>query len=140
MYTVAERSRLRDSLVEAARSDARVAGAALTGSAAVGGEDAWSDIDLALGLVPDADQDAVLADFTALMYDEHGAVHHRRDYFGRRRPARHVMREEHRERGGLDPLTRCEEERSSQPTERQGHEEAVAGRCDRARWRYDVDL
>lgn len=76
MYTVAERSRLRDLLVEAARSDARVAGAALTGSAAVGGEDEWSDIDLALGLTADADQDAVLADFTALMYAEHGAVHH----------------------------------------------------------------
>jgi hypothetical protein len=76
MYTVAERSRLRDRLVEAARSDSRVSGAALTGSAAVGGEDEWSDIDLAFGLAPDVDQAAVLSDWTALMYRDHGAVHH----------------------------------------------------------------
>jgi len=44
MYTVAERETLRDALVSAARADSRVAGAALTGSAAVGGEDEWSDI------------------------------------------------------------------------------------------------
>ncbi|MEU4288457.1 nucleotidyltransferase domain-containing protein, partial [Kribbella sp. NPDC026596] len=59
----------------AARSDARITGAALTGSAAIGAEDEWSDVDLALGLAVDADQDAVLADWTALLY-EHGAVHH----------------------------------------------------------------
>jgi hypothetical protein len=36
----------------------------------------WSDIDLALGLVPDADQSGVLADWTDHMYREHAAVHH----------------------------------------------------------------
>jgi hypothetical protein len=76
MYTVAERESLRDALVSAAQADSRVAGAALTGSAAVGGEDEWSDIDLALGLTPSADQDAVLADWTAAMYSQYGAVHH----------------------------------------------------------------
>jgi hypothetical protein len=76
MFTVAERESLRDALVEAARADERVAGAALTGSAAVGAEDEWSDIDLALGLTPAADQDAVLADWTAVMYAQFGAVHH----------------------------------------------------------------
>jgi hypothetical protein len=76
MYTVAERESLRDALVEAARADERVAGAALTGSAAVGAEDEWSDVDLALGLTPGADQDAVLADWTAVMYSQYGAVHH----------------------------------------------------------------
>jgi len=75
MYTVAERTHLRELLVEAARSDARITGAALTGSAAIGAEDEWSDVDLALGLAVDADQDAVLADWTSLLY-EHGAVHH----------------------------------------------------------------
>ncbi|HET6987311.1 MAG TPA: nucleotidyltransferase domain-containing protein [Kribbella sp.] len=75
MYTVGERSRLREALVSAAQADERVAGAALTGSAAVGAEDEWSDIDLALGLAPEADQDAVLADWTSLLY-ERGAVHH----------------------------------------------------------------
>lgn len=76
MYTVAERETLRDALVEAARADERVTGAALTGSAAVGAEDEWSDVDLALGLAPDADQDAVLADWTTSMYSRYGAVHH----------------------------------------------------------------
>jgi hypothetical protein len=76
MYTVAERESLREALVEAARADARVAGAALTGSAAMGAEDKWSDVDLALGLTPGADQDAVLADWTAVMYSQYGAVHH----------------------------------------------------------------
>jgi hypothetical protein len=42
MYTAEERSSLRDALVAAARADARVAGAALTGSAAVDAEnDDW---------------------------------------------------------------------------------------------------
>ncbi|HEY3557326.1 MAG TPA: nucleotidyltransferase domain-containing protein [Kribbella sp.] len=75
-FTPTQRSDLREALVVAARSDARIAGAALTGSAAVGAEDEWSDIDLYLGLVPDADQQAVVDDWTAVMYAEHGAVHH----------------------------------------------------------------
>jgi hypothetical protein len=76
MYTPADRSALRDVLVAQARADARVTGAALTGSGAVGAEDEWSDIDLAFGLAPDADQAAVLADWTAAMYATHGAIHH----------------------------------------------------------------
>ncbi|MGW7683584.1 nucleotidyltransferase domain-containing protein [Kribbella sp. NPDC054772] len=76
MYTPAARSALRDRLVEAARADARIAGAALTGSAASGAEDEWSDIDLAFGLAPSADQQAVLEDWTARLYKDHGAVHH----------------------------------------------------------------
>ncbi|MGZ0148228.1 nucleotidyltransferase domain-containing protein [Kribbella sp. WER1] len=76
MYTPADRSALRDALVAAARADARVAGAALTGSAAIGAEDRWSDIDLALGLTPDAVQSDVLSDWTARLYADHAAVHH----------------------------------------------------------------
>src|SRR5262245_1488028 len=45
VYTPAEREELRDSLVAAARNDPRITAAALTGSAAAGREDAWSDID-----------------------------------------------------------------------------------------------
>ncbi|MEV4148012.1 nucleotidyltransferase domain-containing protein [Amycolatopsis sp. NPDC049691] len=74
MFTPEERTLLRDALVDAARSDARVAGAALTGSAALGAEDAWSDIDLAFAV--DGDPEPVLADFTTRMYREHAAVHH----------------------------------------------------------------
>lgn len=76
MFTVDERVALRDELVRSARVDARVTGAALTGSGAVGGEDEWSDIDLALCLAPDAAAEDVIADWTRAMYAEHGAVHH----------------------------------------------------------------
>lgn len=91
MFTVAEREQLRAALVAAARADDRIAAAALTGSAASGAsrapaasvtsagsgtEDEWSDIDLAFGLTPEADLAAVLAEWTARMYRDHGVVHH----------------------------------------------------------------
>jgi hypothetical protein len=76
MFTPEDRERLRDELVSAARADERITGAALTGSAAMGAEDRWSDIDLALGLAPDADTGQVIADWTQVMYRQHGAVHH----------------------------------------------------------------
>lgn len=74
MFTPADRNHLRAALVEAARADIRIAGLALTGSAAVDGEDRWSDIDLALSVR--ADHDRVVADWTARMYDAHAAAHH----------------------------------------------------------------
>lgn len=74
MFTPGDRTLLRDALVDAARSDERVSGAALTGSAALDAEDAWSDIDLAFAV--DGDPEPVLADFTARMYREHAAAHH----------------------------------------------------------------
>ncbi|GAA3668724.1 hypothetical protein GCM10022267_64260 [Lentzea roselyniae] len=73
VFTVSERDRLRRDLVNAADTDPRVVGAALTGSAAVGREDRWSDIDFALSV--DREIDAVVADWTALMY-ACGAVSH----------------------------------------------------------------
>ncbi|WP_143466500.1 nucleotidyltransferase domain-containing protein [Lentzea kentuckyensis] len=73
MFTVSERDELRRDLVDAAETDPRVVGAALTGSAAVGREDRWSDIDLALSV--DREVDGVVADWTALMYSR-GAVGH----------------------------------------------------------------
>jgi predicted nucleotidyltransferase len=74
MYTPQERTALREALVEAARSDERVTGAALTGSAALDAEDAWSDIDLAFAVA--GEPEPVVADFTGRMYREHDAVHH----------------------------------------------------------------
>ena len=73
MFTVSERDQLRRDLVSTAESDPRVIGAALTGSAAVGREDRWSDIDLALSV--EDEMDAVVADWTSLMYAR-GAVSH----------------------------------------------------------------
>lgn len=76
MFTVEDRERLRDRLISAGRADARISGAALTGSGALGREDRWSDIDLALCVCADADRAAVIADWTNRMYGEHAAVHH----------------------------------------------------------------
>ncbi|MFD4643757.1 nucleotidyltransferase domain-containing protein [Lentzea sp. NPDC058436] len=73
MFTVSERDQLRRDLVNAADVDPRVVGAALTGSVAVGREDRWSDIDFALSV--DREIDAVVVDWTALMY-ACGAVGH----------------------------------------------------------------
>lgn len=76
MYTVGERERLRENLVATARADSRISGAAVTGSAALGAGDRWSDIDLAFGISdPDGLRDTLM-DWTKLMYLDHGAIHH----------------------------------------------------------------
>ena len=76
MFTPEERQRLREGLVAAAHADTRVTGAALTGSAAVGREDQWSDIDLALCVAAEADRTQVIADWTDRMYRQYACVHH----------------------------------------------------------------
>jgi hypothetical protein len=76
VFTPEERGRLRDTLITAAHADERVTGAALTGSASLGAEDVWSDVDLALGIAPEADLTAVITDWTGTMYRDHRAVHH----------------------------------------------------------------
>ncbi len=76
MYTLEDRARLREELLRDAAEDRRIGGAALTGSAAEGREDQWSDVDLAFGVGEGADLEAVLADWTAKMYERHQAVHH----------------------------------------------------------------
>jgi len=75
MFTPEERSQIRGSLIDAARADPRITGAALTGSASSGAEDNWSDIDLAFG-VSEFELPAALGDFSRLMYQSHGALHH----------------------------------------------------------------
>ena len=76
MFAPEYRNGLREELVEAARADKRITGAAVTGSSALGNEDAWSDVDLAFGIGDSGAMQAVIADWTELMYREHGAVHH----------------------------------------------------------------
>jgi predicted nucleotidyltransferase len=76
VFTPTERERLRDSLIAAAEADPAITAAALTGSAAGGREDRWSDIDLAFRLAAGADREAVLGVWTDRMYATHGAVHH----------------------------------------------------------------
>jgi predicted nucleotidyltransferase len=76
LFTPEERTRLREELILAARTDPQIIGAAITGSAAVGREDRWSDIDLALCLAPNADASQVIANWTERMYRDHNALEH----------------------------------------------------------------
>lgn len=74
MYTVNERELLRETLLARGRSDIRFSGGAITGSAADGRQDAWSDIDLAFGVAHE--MEAAIADWTEYMYTAHCAAHH----------------------------------------------------------------
>ena len=76
MFTPEERERIRDRVFELARSDARVSGGALTGSAVAGTADRWSDVDTSFGIAEGQDLEAVLADWTAELDREFGVVHH----------------------------------------------------------------
>lgn len=67
MFTPSERAELRAELIARARADPRITAAALAGSAARDAEDDWSDIDLVLRLAPDADEPAVVDDWTRLI-------------------------------------------------------------------------
>ena len=76
MFTPEDRERIRKELVEVARADQRLTGGAITGSASIGGEDAWSDIDLAFGVRDVSNVASALGDFSARMYDKYEALHH----------------------------------------------------------------
>lgn len=69
MFPPEERSQLRSDLLQYAVNDTRIAGGAITGSAAVDGEDRWSDIDLAFGVADAAQLSSVLSDWTTFMYE-----------------------------------------------------------------------
>lgn len=74
MFSSQEREHLTQALLNAAKTDPRISGGAITGSKSVGMEDAWSDIDLAFGVRGDLQEP--LDDFTQTMYEHHQAVHH----------------------------------------------------------------
>lgn len=76
MFTPEQRTQLRSELLAWAADDKRIASAAVTGSAAAGREDRWSDVDLAFGVADAAQLPEVLSDWTARMYAGNGAVHH----------------------------------------------------------------
>jgi len=76
VHTSDDREAIRSALVAGAREDSRITGAALTGSASVGAEDKWSDIDLAFGIDNAQPLSAALADWTDRMYRDHRAHHH----------------------------------------------------------------
>ena len=74
MYTPAQRDELRHELLAFARADPRITGGAITGSASMDREDAWSDIDLAFGVRRADELPAVLQDMTEHMYAHDGAI------------------------------------------------------------------
>jgi hypothetical protein len=76
MFTGEEREQIRAALVHSAQTDSNITGAAHLGSAAADRLDDWSDIDLALSVSPNAAMDEVIAEWTARLYDAHGAVAH----------------------------------------------------------------
>lgn len=76
MFTSEERVEIRDQLIADACEDRRVTAAAVVGSAALGREDQWSDIDLTFRLEEGADAKEVADSWTARLYESHGAVHH----------------------------------------------------------------
>ena len=76
MFSPEERVRVRERVLALARGEPRITGGAVTGSAAVGAEDRWSDIDLSFGVADDVDLMAVLAGWTDQLSRELGVVHH----------------------------------------------------------------
>lgn len=76
MFSPDDRTRLRKTLIEDARADDDVVGAALVGSAGTGNEDVWSDIDLVLQIGSHADPADVADRWTAQLYRHHHVAHH----------------------------------------------------------------
>jgi hypothetical protein len=74
-FTVEERDRVRDHLLEKARSDRRIVAGAAVGSDAQGSSDRWSDLDLTFGLADDVPVQDVLDEWTQDLASGLGAIH-----------------------------------------------------------------
>lgn len=74
MFTTEERDELRDRVIELAREDDRVVGAAEVGSLALGEGDRWSDIDLTFAVDAPSHVSTVLGEWTNTFVEEWGAV------------------------------------------------------------------
>jgi hypothetical protein len=76
VFTSDHRDAVRSQLLGLAEKDPRITGAAVTGSAADGREDRWSDIDLFFGVADHVALDEVVADWSGHVHGELGALHH----------------------------------------------------------------
>jgi hypothetical protein len=74
-FSVEERERIRDGVLEMARSDDRVVAGAEVGAGSQGGSDRWSDLDLTFGLRHGASISDVLNDWTPDLRGRFGAIH-----------------------------------------------------------------
>lgn len=75
MYTTEQRDQVRDYVLAVAKSDPRVTGGALTGSASVDAHDQWSDIDVAFGIADGNNLPDLLDEWTNFFEREYGVVH-----------------------------------------------------------------
>jgi hypothetical protein len=75
MFSVSDRDRVRDRVLELAASDARVVAAALVGSLAHDRADRWSDLDLTFAVRDNLPLRDVLEDWTGKLVEEFDAAH-----------------------------------------------------------------
>jgi len=75
MFSIADRHRVHDSVLQLAASDARVVAGAVVGSLALDGGDRWSDLDLTFAVSDDVPLAQVLEDWTHQIVAEFDAVH-----------------------------------------------------------------
>ena len=77
MFTLEERDRVRDRIIEVAKADPRIVSGAMVGSliGSSWGGDRWSDLDLTFALDDGVLLDEVLTDWTSPLAAEFGAVH-----------------------------------------------------------------
>jgi hypothetical protein len=74
VFAVEERDVVRDRLLEMAKVDGRVVGAAVVGSLSVGSGDRWSDLDLTFAVSDEVEVDQVLTDWTRQLVTDLDAV------------------------------------------------------------------
>ena len=75
VFTIEERDRVRNGLLEMARNDPRLVAGAIVGSMARGGGDRWSDLDLTFGLADGTAVIDVLIGWTRDLEQKFNAVH-----------------------------------------------------------------
>jgi hypothetical protein len=76
VFTADRRDEVRARLIDRARADDRIVGAAITGSAARGAEDRWSDVALFFGAADGTAVEEALGAWSEAVYHVLGAVHH----------------------------------------------------------------
>jgi hypothetical protein len=74
MFTVHDRERVRDRVLQIAADDLRVVSGAIVGSLALSDGDRWSDIDLTFAVSDESSITDVLEDWTRKLVEEFGAT------------------------------------------------------------------
>jgi hypothetical protein len=74
-FSVEQRERVRNRILEMARADTRIVAGAVVGSQALGPGDRWSDLDLTFGLADGVAALEVLGDWSKTLADEFAAIH-----------------------------------------------------------------